>query len=158
MKLILILILCLLNFGCANTEKVNKMPIMIEEMMRNYFGGYDFTYYDISARGNQNGQFYALIEVNKNDLSREKMSYIVVDLKKNGWILKEETSNFYHLCNEDKISLNILFPENLKEYTTNQVPIEFDNINMWNIFINKSTSPIAECVGNSEMIVDFNSL
>lgn len=117
-----------------------------------------YIYQDISARGNQNGKFYALIEINKNDLSREDMSSIIADLKKNGWVLKGSKSNFYHLCNGDKISMNVLFPENIKEFTANQVPIEFDKMEMWNIFINKSLSPIAECVEDSEMIIDFNKL
>ena len=150
--------LILLSYGCANTEKINKQPIMIKEIMHNYFGQYEYIYSDISARGNQNGQFYALIEIDKADLSRDKMNEIIVKFNQNGWVLKENKDNFYHLCNGEKFSLNILFPENIKEYTSNHVPIEFNKMNVWNIFMNKSTTPIAECVNDSGLIIDFNKL
>lgn len=126
--------------------------------MHNYFGDYEYIYQDISARGNNNGEIYALMEIDKDKISLNETHLIVLKLIDNGWRIVGKKNNYYELCQGDKESLDILFPLELLEYTSNGIPIDYKNMNKLNIFYYKSSTIIASCNENSNDFIDFTKL
>lgn len=72
-------------------------------------------YQDISARGNNNGEIYALMEIDKDKISLNETHLIVLKLIDNGWRIVGKKNNYYELCQGDKESLDVLFPLELLE-------------------------------------------
>ena len=83
---------------------------------------------------------------------------IVLKLIDNGWRIVGKKNNYYELCQGDKESLDILFPLELLEYTSNGIPIDYKNMNKLNIFYYKSSTIIASCNENSNDFIDFTKL
>ncbi|MCS4298973.1 MULTISPECIES: hypothetical protein [Acinetobacter] len=148
--------------GCTNYEQENNnfIPDRLKVFMNKYFNKYSYYYEDINARGNHNyGEQYALFRISKDDLNQHEMEKIYNQLLEDGWrIIESNNKNYVSFCYGDNYSLDILFPLKKYEVTTTGVPIKFDDINSWNIFIYKSTTKIAECNQNSKDFIDFKKL
>lgn len=160
MKFILILFLTIWLTACSSAKKPEIIPDRFKDFMEQYFYGYKYEYKDISARGNHNyGQQYALIKINKSEISQDDMSGIYEKIIEGGWRLVETNNKAYNsFCYGNDFSLDILFPLEINEKTTTGVPINYDDINSWNIFIYKSTTKIAECNQDQNDFIDFTKL
>jgi hypothetical protein len=87
------------------------------------------------------------------------MSGIYKKIIEGGWRLVETNNkNYNSFCYGNDFSLDILFPLEINEKTTTGVPINYDDINSWNIFIYKSTTKIAECNLDQNDFIDFTKL
>ncbi|MBK5649909.1 MAG: hypothetical protein I4N51_25070 [Acinetobacter sp.] len=133
--------------ACSNTDKPEIIPDRFKNFMNIYFHGYIYEYKDINARGNHNyGEQYALFEIKKNDLDQGEMKMIFNQLAQNGWrVIESNDKNFISFCYGNNFSLDILFPLKKYEVTPSGVPIKFNEMDNWNIFLYKSTTTIAAC-------------
>lgn len=133
--------------ACSNTDKPEIIPDRFKNFMNTYFHGYIYEYEDINARGNHNyGEQYALFEIKKIDLDQGEMKMIFNQLAQNGWrIIESNDKNFISFCYGNNFSLDILFPLKKYEVTPSGVPIKFNEMDNWNIFLYKSTTTIAAC-------------
>lgn len=137
MKSILVLLILIFITACSSAERPKVVPDRFKDFMNQYFYGYKYEYKDISVRGNHNyGQQYALIKIYKSEISQEDMSGIYKKIIEGGWRLVETNNKTYNsFCYGNDFSLDILFPLEINEKTTTGVPINYDDINSWNIFI-----------------------
>lgn len=133
--------------ACSNTDKAEIIPDRFKNFMNTYFHGYIYEYEDINARGNHNyGEQYALFKIKKIDLDQGEMKMIYNQLALNGWrVIESNDKNFISFCYGNNFSLDILFPLKKYEVTPSGVPIKFNEMNNWNIFLYKSTTTIAAC-------------
>ncbi|MBP2543654.1 hypothetical protein [Acinetobacter guillouiae] len=133
--------------ACSNTDKPEIIPDRFKNFMNTYFHGYIYEYKDINARGNHNyGEQYALFEIKKIDLDQGEMKMIFNQLAQNGWrVIESNDKNFISFCYGNNFSLDILFPLKKYEVTPSGVPIKFNEMDNWNIFLYKSTTTIAAC-------------
>ncbi|WP_335954814.1 hypothetical protein [Acinetobacter guillouiae] len=133
--------------ACSNTDKPEIIPDRFKNFMNIYFHGYIYEYKDINARGNHNyGEQYALFEIKKIDLDQGEMKMIFNQLAQNGWrVIESNDKNFISFCYGNNFSLDILFPLKKYEVTPSGVPIKFNEMDNWNIFLYKSTTTIAAC-------------
>lgn len=133
--------------ACSNTDKPEIIPDRFKNFMNIYFHGYIYEYKDINARGNHNyGEQYALFEIKKIDLDQGEMKLIFNQLAQNGWrVIESNDKNFISFCYGNNFSLDILFPLKKYEVTPSGVPIKFNEMDNWNIFLYKSTTTIAAC-------------
>ena len=133
--------------ACSNTDKPEIIPDRFKNFMNTYFHGYIYEYEDINARGNHNyGEQYALFEIKKIDLDQGEMKLIFNQLAQNGWrVIESNDKNFISFCYGNNFSLDILFPLKKYEVTPSGVPIKFNEMDNWNIFLYKSTTTIAAC-------------
>ncbi|MFW1984159.1 hypothetical protein ACG94M_12695 [Acinetobacter guillouiae] len=133
--------------ACSNTDKAEIIPDRFKNFMNTYFHGYIYEYEDINARGNHNyGEQYALFEIKKIDLDQGEMKMIFNQLAQNGWrVIESNDKNFISFCYGNNFSLDILFPLKKYEVTPSGVPIKFNEMDNWNIFLYKSTTTIAAC-------------
>ena len=133
--------------ACSNTDKPEIIPDRFKNFMNTYFHGYIYEYEDINARGNHNyGEQYALFEIKKIDLDQGEMKMIFNQLAQNGWrVIESNDKNFISFCYGNNFSLDILFPLKKYEVTPSGVPIKFNEMDNWNIFLYKSTTTIAAC-------------
>ncbi|MCG7221333.1 hypothetical protein [Acinetobacter sp. AG3] len=133
--------------ACSNTDKAEIIPDRFKNFMNIYFHGYIYEYEDINARGNHNyGEQYALFEIKKIDLDQGEMKMIFNQLAQNGWrVIESNDKNFISFCYGNNFSLDILFPLKKYEVTPSGVPIKFNEMDNWNIFLYKSTTTIAAC-------------
>ena len=133
--------------ACSNTDKAEIIPDRFKNFMNIYFHGYIYEYKDINARGNHNyGEQYALFEIKKIDLDQGEMKMIFNQLAQNGWrVIESNDKNFISFCYGNNFSLDILFPLKKYEVTPSGVPIKFNEMDNWNIFLYKSTTTIAAC-------------
>ena len=133
--------------ACSNTDKLEIIPDRFKNFMNTYFHGYIYEYEDINARGNHNyGEQYALFEIKKIDLDQGEMKMIFNQLAQNGWrVIESNDKNFISFCYGNNFSLDILFPLKKYEVTPSGVPIKFNEMDNWNIFLYKSTTTIAAC-------------
>ena len=133
--------------ACSNTDKAEIIPDRFKNFMNTYFHGYIYEYKDINARGNHNyGEQYALFEIKKIDLDQGEMKLIFNQLAQNGWrVIESNDKNFISFCYGNNFSLDILFPLKKYEVTPSGVPIKFNEMDNWNIFLYKSTTTIAAC-------------
>lgn len=133
--------------ACSNTDKPEIIPDRFKNFMNIYFHGYIYEYNDINARGNHNyGEQYALFEIKKIDLDQGEMKMIFNQLAQNGWrVIESNDKNFISFCYGNNFSLDILFPLKKYEVTPSGVPIKFNEMDNWNIFLYKSTTTIAAC-------------
>lgn len=153
----LILFLTFVFSACTNSRS-NIPPDRFKIFMNRYFKDYDYIYKDIGARGNKNyGEQYGKFEIKKNILSRSEMANVYSNLEKDGWVMVDYKSNYANFCFGEYISLNILFPLSKNETTSTGIPIVFDKMDVWNIFLYRSTSKLAKCNKNPD-IIDFTKL
>jgi len=133
--------------ACSNTDKTEIIPDRFKNFMNTYFHGYIYEYEDINARGNHNyGEQYALFKIKKIDLDQGEMKMIYNQLALNGWrVIESNDKNFISFCYGNNFSLDILFPLKKYEVTPSGVPIKFNEMDNWNIFLYKSTTTIAAC-------------
>ncbi|WP_336954783.1 hypothetical protein [Acinetobacter sp. AS167] len=133
--------------ACSNTDKAEIIPDRFKNFMNTYFHGYIYEYEDINARGNHNyGEQYALFKIKKIDLDQGEMKMIYNQLALNGWrVIESNDKNFISFCYGNNFSLDILFPLKKYEVTPSGVPIKFNEMDNWNIFLYKSTTTIAAC-------------
>lgn len=131
----------------SNTDKAEIIPDRFKNFMNTYFHGYIYEYEDINARGNHNyGEQYALFKIKKIDLDQGEMKMIYNQLALNGWrVIESNDKNFISFCYGNNFSLDILFPLKKYEVTPSGVPIKFNEMDNWNIFLYKSTTTIAAC-------------
>ncbi len=160
MKFILILFLTIWLAACSSAEKSEVIPDRFKNFMSTYFNGYDYEYEDISVRGNRNyGRQSALFTIRKTDLSQAEMSNIYQKLADGGWrIVETNSKNYINFCYGDDSSLYILFPLKKNETTVSGSPINYEDMNAWNIFIYKSTTKIAKCNQDEKDFIDFTKL
>lgn len=133
--------------ACSNTDKAEIIPDRFKNFMNTYFHGYIYEYEDINAHGNHNyGEQYALFKIKKIDLDQGEMKMIYNQLALNGWrVIESNDKNFISFCYGNNFSLDILFPLKKYEVTPSGVPIKFNEMDNWNIFLYKSTTTIAAC-------------
>ncbi|MFW2079578.1 hypothetical protein ACNPQK_01145 [Acinetobacter guillouiae] len=146
--------------ACSNTDKAEIIPDRFKNFMNIYFHGYIYEYKDINARGNHNyGEQYALIKIKKADLNRDEMKNIYKKLEDGGWKLVETNhDNYVNFCYGEDFSLIILYPLGKFAKTPAGIPLSYDDINVWQISVYKSTSKLAACNQNSNDFIDFKTL
>ena len=158
MKKLYILIVFILLAACSSKSERDFLPDRFKIIMSKYFEGYEYSYKDVSVRGNKNyGDQLGRFEIKKTHLSQNEMGEIYKKLKLDGWIINESKNNYIDFCNGENLSLGILYPLNASETTSSGEPIGFEKMNVWNIYIYKSTTKIPRC-NKSPDIIDFTKL
>ena len=160
MKSIVVLFIIIFIAACSSMERSNKVPDRFKKFMDQYFYGYAYEYKDNSVRGNKNyGEQSALFTIKKNDLSQDEMGEIYNKLVEGGWrVIDTNYKNYTGFCYGEDFIIDVLFPLKKYEETASGSPINYTDINSWNIFIYKSTTKIAECNQDQNDFIDFTKL
>ena len=87
------------------------------------------------------------------------MKNIYKKLEDGGWKLVETNhDNYVNFCYGEDFSLIILYPLGKFAKTPAGIPLSYDDINVWQISVYKSTSKLAACNQNSNDFIDFKTL
>lgn len=144
--------------ACTSKSERNFMPDRFKVIMSKYFEEYEYSYKDVSVRGNKNyGDQLGRFEIKKTDLSQDAMNEIYKKIESDGWTINESKNNYIKFCYGENLNLGILYPLKMSETTTSGVPIGFDKMDVWNIYIYKSTTKITEC-NKSPKVIDLTKL
>ena len=155
--LFLILVLVFLQ-ACSSDRERNFLPDRFKIFMQKYFDGYDYVYQDIKGGGNYNyGNQYGRFEIKATDLSRDQIQSIYAKLEKDGWYMVDFRTSSVSYCHGKYTETRIHYPLYASESDVRAIIKDSDYVDVWNIYIHKSTTKLSQCNKNFDAI-DFTKL
>lgn len=89
---------------------------------------------------------YSHIYIDKSKMSLSQFNSIRKNLKKDGWVLKNENKYYFEYCLSEDYYLSFLYPiEGIKQYRATGLEVNYEHLDKWLVIYSYNRFGVSHC-------------